>query len=130
VITTGGTTIKFQYGPTSADVDAYSPPYLFRGVRPVLSSLTDNTPSRGQALAVAVFPQTKLTSLVLMGVQSTTHWVDGGIPRRLEFGVAQVGANASFTLPSDPNLLPLGWYMLFGMVDDIPSAALFLRVDP
>jgi hypothetical protein len=34
------------------------------------------------------------------------------------------------TLPSDPDLLPVGWYMLFEMVDDIPSDALVLRVDP
>jgi galactose oxidase-like protein/carboxypeptidase family protein len=130
VLTTGGTTIKFQVGPTSADIDAYSPPYLFRGVRPGLSSLSDHQPSRGEVLSFDVFPATRLTRVVLMGVQSTTHWVDGGIPRRLELAVQQSGRRASCTLPADPNLLPLGWYMLFGMVDDIPSEALFMRVGP
>ena len=69
-------------------------------------------------------------SAVLMGLQSTTHWVDAGIPRRLVLPVSQVGTQASVTLPADPNLLPLGWYMLFGMVDDIPSVGRILRVDP
>ena len=130
VVTTGGTMIKFQVGPTTADIEAYSPPYLFRGVRPGLSGLSDTTPARGQTLNFEVFPDTQLTGAVLMGMQTTTHWVDGGIPRRLELDVSQVGSSASVSLPTDANLLPLGWYMLFGMVDDIPSEALVLRVGP
>ncbi len=130
VATTGGTKIKFQYGPTSADVEAYSPPYLFRGVRPELSALSDASPVRGSVLRFRVYPATKLTHVVLMGLQSTTHWVDCGIPRRLVLPVQQAGTHAWLTLPSDPELLPLGWYFLFGMVDDIPSVAVSLRVDP
>jgi hypothetical protein len=129
VLTTGGTWIKFQYGPTSANIDAYSPPYLFRGVRPTLSNLSDATPRRGETIQVDVFPATKLTSAILMGMQSTTHWVDAGIPRRLEFSLSQTGDTARIALPSDPDLVPLGWYLLFGMVDDIPAEGLALRVD-
>jgi hypothetical protein len=130
VVTTGGTTIKFQFGPTSADIEAYSPPYLFRGVRPQIANLSDTTPQRGDRVGFDVLPATKLTSVVLMGVQSTTHWVDGGIPRRLVLPVIQKGSRASVALPSDPNLLPLGWYMVFGLVDDIPSVGLIVRIDP
>lgn len=129
VATTGGTRIKFQFGPTTADIEAYSPPYLFRGVRPELWNLSNAAPSRGETLSFDIFPATQLTSVVLMGMQSTTHWVDAGIPRRLELQVQQAGAHASVTLPTDSGLLPLGWYMLFGMVDDIPSEALIVRVD-
>ncbi len=130
IAVTGGTRIKFQVGPTTGDVDAYLPPYLFRGVRPQLAGLSDPTPSRGATVEVDVSPDTRLTSVVLMGMQSTTHWVDGGVPRRLELPVTQVGARASFVLPTDPGVLPLGWYLLFGMVDDIPSVGLTLRIDP
>jgi hypothetical protein len=130
VLTTGGTQIKFQYGPTSADIDAWSPPYLFRGVRPEISVLSAGVVPRGQPLSFRVFPATKLTSAVLMGVQSTTHWLDAGIPRRLVLAVDQTGAQARIVLPADPDRLPLGWYMLFGMVDDIPSPASFVRVVP
>lgn len=130
IAVTGGTHIKFQVGPTTGDVDAYLPPYLFRGVRPQLAGLSDATPSRGATVEVDVSPDTRLTSVVLMGMQSTTHWVDGGVPRRLELPVTQVGARASFVLPTDPGVLPLGWYLLFGMVDDIPSVGVTLRIDP
>jgi hypothetical protein len=130
VVTTGGTQIKFQYGPTTANIEAWSPPYLSRGVRPVISNLSDASPARGQPITFDVFPATTLTSVVLMGLQSHTHWVDGGIPRRLELPVVQNGVQAQVTLPTNADLLPLGWYMLFAMVDDIPSKALILRVDP
>lgn len=129
VVTTGGTRIKFQVGPTTNAIEAYRPPYLFRGVRPQISSPSDTTPSRGATVSLEVFPQTQLTSFVLMGVQSTTHWVEGGVPRRLVLPATQSGTDASLVLPTDPNVLPLGWYMLFGMVDDIPSVARILRVD-
>lgn len=130
VLTTGGTAIKFQVGPTSTAIESWAPPYLFRGVRPQLTGLSDASPARGQTVACTVFPATALTSFVLAGLPTTTHWVDGGIPRRLVLPATQVGALASTTIPSDPNLVPLGWYFLFGMVDDIPSAAFIVNVGP
>jgi len=128
VVTTGGTKIKFAFGPTSDDVEAFEPPYLFRGVRPQIVALSSDVPSRGETLAIEVFPATRLTSVVLMGTGAHTHWVDGGVPRRLELPVSQPGSVATVALPADPNVLPLGHYMLFAMVDDIPSIARIVRV--
>lgn len=128
VAMTGGTRIKFQYGPTSADIEAFVPPYLFRGVRPQITSISATQVPRGAQLTLNIFPATKLTSVVLMGVQSTTHWVDAGVPRRLVLPVQQVGSTATMTLPVNPNVLPLGRYMVFTMVDDIPSVARVVEV--
>jgi hypothetical protein len=128
VVTTGGTRIKFQYGPTTADIEAYSPPYLFRGVRPQIQQASSTNPRRGETVGLEIFPQTQLTSVVLMGAQTTTHWVDGGIPRRIVLPVIQNGFAVTIALPSDANLAPLGRYLLFAMVDDIPSAALMIEL--
>lgn len=128
VAMTGGTRIKFQYGPTSADIEGFAPPYLFRGVRPQVTNISGSEATRGQTVTLSIFPNTRLTSVVLMGMQTTTHWVDGGIPRRLVLPVQQAGQNATIQLPSDPNVLPLGYYMVFAMVDDIPSVARTLLV--
>ena len=128
VATTGGTNIKFQGTPLSADVDAWSPPYLFRGVRPRIDNLSATVFLRGATLAFDVFPATTLTSVVLMGTGVTTHWVDGGVPRRLVLPVQQSGIAVTCTLPTDPDLLPVGHYFLFAMVDDIPSVAAIVRV--
>jgi len=128
VVTTGGTRIKFQYGPTSADIEAYEPPYLFRGVRPEIASISTIEAPRGCDIALEIFPDTTITSVVLMGTAAPTHWVDGGVPRRLVLPVAQSGTTVEVVLPSDPNILPLGHYMLFAMVDDIPSEAVIIKV--
>lgn len=128
VATTGGTKIKFNNTPLSPDIDAWSPPYLFRGVRPRINNLTTSVFQRGGTVAFDVSPATALTSVVLIGTGVTTHWVDGGVPRRLELPVSQSGAAITCTLPSDPNRLPLGHYLLFAMIDDIPSVAAIVRV--
>lgn len=128
VLTTGGTRIKFTYGPISSDIEAFEPPCLFRGVRPQITSISNNQPFRGGRLTLTIAPQTRLTSVVLMGTLAHTHWVDGGINRRLVLPVQQLGSSAITYLPRDLNVLPLGHYMVFGMVDDIPSVAKIIRV--
>ncbi len=130
VLTTGGTRIKFQFGPTSADIEAYSPPYLFRGVRPEIGSLSTTEPRRGGTITMEIQPQTEITSVVMMGAQTTTHWVDGGIPRRLVLPVSQEGTTITAALPVDPDVAPLGRYLLFAMVDDIPSEARIVKLRP
>lgn len=130
VVTTGGTKIKFQFGPTSADIEGYQPPYLFRGVRPQITSISTTEPKRGETISLGISPATKLTKLVLMGTPAPTHWVDGGIPRRLELDVTMQGTTAQATLPTDPNVLPLGYYLAVAMVDDIPSVARIVNVKP
>ena len=128
VATTGGTRIKFQVGPTTADIEAFRPPYLYRGVRPRITFISNLSPVRGSWLTLGISPLTGITSVVVMGTPSTTHWVDGGIPRRLVLPVTQTAGTLEVRLPTDPNRLPLGYYMLFAMVDDIPSEAVIFRV--
>ena len=127
VITTGGTVVRMPPA-VSADIVAFDPPYLFRGVRPRLTGLSNNRLSRGETIVLSVFPDTRITSLVLTGTHSHTHWVDAGVPRRLVLPVTQTGNSVRATLPTDSNVLPLGHYVLFAMVDDIPSVGRIVRV--
>jgi hypothetical protein len=85
-------------------------------------------PSRGSTIQLTIAPQTRLTSVVLMGAGTTTHWVDGGINRRVVLPVTQTGSVVNVTLPSDNKILPTGHYMLFAMVDDVPSVARMIQV--
>ncbi|MCA9288160.1 MAG: DUF1929 domain-containing protein [Phycisphaerales bacterium] len=128
VLTTGGTVIDFQNPPTSDEVEAFSPPYLFRGVRPQITNLSSTDLTRGGTVQAQVFPATRITSAVLMGAGATTHWVDAGVPRRLVLPVTQKGATVSATIPTVPNVVPAGYYILFLMVDDIPSSGRMVRV--
>ena len=128
IVTTGGTMIKFQVGPTSADIEAFSPPYLFRGIRPEITAVSRVALSRGQTLALEIAPGTTITSVVLMGMQSHTRWVSAGVPRRLELSVDQTDSTVRVRLPENRNILPIGGYLLFAMVDDIPSKARIVQV--
>ena len=128
VVTTGGTQIKFQVGPTSADIEAYEPPYLFRGVRPQITSISSTQLPRGGVVSLEIFPETQITNLVLMGTETTTHWVNAGIPRRLVVAVEQTDTTVTAVLPTDPSILPVGYYMLFAMVDDTPSVARIVKI--
>jgi hypothetical protein len=128
VITTGGTRIHFQYGPTTADIEGFVPPYLLRGVRPSIATISATTVQRGCALTLTITPATQITSVVVMGCETTTHWVSCGIPRRLVLPVEQAGSDVRVRLPGDANRLPLGHYMVFAMVDDIPSIARIIQI--
>ncbi|MCH7918112.1 MAG: hypothetical protein IIC50_09000 [Planctomycetes bacterium] len=61
VLSTGGTRIKFQVGPSSADIEAYEPPYLFRGVRPEIVGISATDLARGDELSFEIFPETRIT---------------------------------------------------------------------
>ena len=63
-----------------------------------------------------------------MGTGVTTHWVDAGVARRLVLPVDQTGETVIATLPTDPDVLPLGHYMVFAMADDIPSVARIVQI--
>ena len=61
-------------------------------------------------------------------MSSVTHWVDGGLPLMLTVPFTQSGSTLDATIPSDMNLAPAGHYLLFAMVDDIPSKAVLVRL--
>lgn len=128
VVTTGGTVIKFRNKPVTADVEAFEPPYLFRGVRARITAISDEAVVRGTKLSLTVFPRARVTSVVLVGFGAHTHWLDSGVKRRLVLPVVQQGPCLTVQLPSDPNVLPVGHYMVFAMVDDVPSIAEVVRV--
>ncbi|HYE60745.1 MAG TPA: galactose oxidase early set domain-containing protein [Phycisphaerales bacterium] len=121
VITTGGTRIKFQVGPTGADIEGFVPPYLFRRVRPQITSISATRLERGRGVTINIAPATTLTSAALVSTGAHTHWVDTGTQRRVVLPVTQNGTTAEIDTPHEPNLVPAGYYMLFAMVDDIPS---------
>jgi hypothetical protein len=62
-----------------------------------------------------------VTDVLLMGTNAVTHWMDGGIPRHVSLDFSQAGSIVSFEVPSSNVAAPQGWYILFAMVDDIPS---------
>jgi len=128
VLTTSGTANQ-AVGPTTENsIEAFEPPYLFRGPRPRMDSPPVTTLARGGVLTVTFSWTRAPTALVLIGTNAVTHWMDGGVPRLVRLQFQQNGNRLQAQLPSDPVQLPSGQYLLFVMVDDIPSTGTIVRV--
>jgi hypothetical protein len=109
-------------------LEVFSPPYLFKGPRPVINAVPTEW-QYGQAVTIQS-PQAgniRWVSLIKNGV--TTHSFDSG-QRLVDLDILSQGAGSiQATAPQEPNLAPRGWYMLF-LIDQngIPSIATWIHL--
>jgi hypothetical protein len=110
-------------------LEVFSPPYLFRGPRPVIDAVPQNL-RHGETVAVttAQARDIRWVSLVKNGV--TTHSFDSG--QRLVDLPISLRRNGAIEVevPNNPNLAPPGWYLLFLVDEDgVPSVARWVRLE-
>ncbi|MEO1671729.1 MAG: galactose oxidase early set domain-containing protein, partial [Cyanobacteria bacterium J06631_2] len=109
--------------------EIFSPPYLFKpGQRPEIVSAPE-TIEYGQTGAIALKDATEKGSLVLNKLGSVTHSIDNG-QRLVELPSKLVDdSSLEFTAPTNANLYPPGYYMMF-YLNDIgkPSHAKIVRL--
>ncbi len=129
VLATGGAGGGSLFG-NDASIEAFEPPYLFRGVRPRIASLSSTDLVAGGSFAMEVVNTSTVTKVVLVGARCSTHWIDGGPQRILPLSFTQSGAALNVALPADTARLLPGYYLLFALVDDIPSIGRVVRVTP
>lgn len=132
VIATGGAglTATNSFAGDDMSIEAYEPPYLFRGVRPRIDWLSTNDLVLGSNFTLRVSLTEAVTRLVLISARATTHWVDGGPQRYLSLDFTQTGSLIEATVPNDPVRALAGYYILIAMVDDIPSVGRIVRITP
>jgi hypothetical protein len=112
-------------GGTSAEI--YSPPYLFNGSRPTITSAPTSV-GYGQSFFVGTPDATSISKVTLIALSSVTHGFNMGerISRPL-FSQATGGLNV--TLSSNPNKTPPGHYMLFILNSNgVPSVAKIVQI--
>ncbi len=116
-------------GGTDRDTaEIYSPPYLFRGARPSISSAP--TEITINARFTVGTPDRDVTRAVLVAPGATTHGVDMN-QRHIELRVtgAADGTGIGLQAPANANAAPPGYYMLFLLNDDgVPSVSRFVRL--
>ena len=107
--------------PDNYNYELYSPPYLFKGPRPVITGGAPNAVGYGQTLALDTPDGAGIAKVNLIRLGSVTHAFDqaqGLVP--LSF--SQSPGGLSVTLPSSRNAAPPGPYMLFLVnADGVPS---------
>lgn len=126
VVTTAGTGGPAEPG-VSNDIEAFEPPYLFRGVRPRIDSLSTSTLQNGSSFTLRVSRTAAPTRIMLVGANATTHYVDGGVPRVHALAFQQSGGLVTVTVPASRDSVPVGYYILFALVDDIPSNGIIVH---
>jgi hypothetical protein len=97
--------------PDQFNGEIFSPPYLFHGPRPTISSVAANL-TYGAPFFVTTPDAASITSVVLMRIGSATHQFDRDqryLP--LSFTAAANGLNVQMV--ANANLAPPGDYMLF-----------------
>ena len=110
-------------------IEAFKPPYLFRGVRPEINNLNKRIFSKGEELSFSVSKTDSITGLLLMANAVNTHFMNSSNNRFIELEYEQNNGMVTALLPSDSLILFDGFYMLFAMVDDIPSIAEIIVVN-
>jgi len=109
-------------------LEVFSPPYLFRGPRPKITTAPENL-VYGTSVTITT-PQAntiRWVSLVKNGV--TTHSFDSG-QRLVDLDIlTRTNGTLQVAVDKNPNLAPPGWYMLF-LVDNqgIPSIATWVQL--
>ena len=127
----GVTTPNETRNPT---FEIYSPPYLFRGGRPVIEQ-APTAIRHGETFDVTLKGDTSdVSSVVLMRRTTITHLVDGG-QRSVELPVvARHGHTLTLAAPPRPAVAPIGPYMLFvnrkTADGPVPSRAALIDVRP
>jgi hypothetical protein len=115
-----------RFGTDHPNAEIYSPPYLFKGNRPLISS-APTTIQYGTNFAVQTPDVSRIAKVSLIRFGGVTHTFNFD-QRFLPLSFQSSGGSLSIQAPADANLAPPGYYMLF-IVDNngIPSAAAIVR---
>jgi hypothetical protein len=113
-------------GPSS-NAEVFSPPYLFKGARPTISS-APGTVNYGQTMFIGSAQATSVTDASFVRVGSVTHALN--MDQRInDLSVSQVAGGVLVTLPTSANVCPPGYNMLFLLNGTgVPSVARTIRI--
>jgi Domain of unknown function (DUF1929)/Glyoxal oxidase N-terminus len=114
--------------PEQTTVEFYSPPYLFRGTRPKISSVNPSNLRYGDECTISTPSADVVDRVVLLKPGANTHSLNFD-QRHVELDFTTGADDVTATIPSNRALVPPGYYMLFILSGSgVPSVARFLRV--
>jgi hypothetical protein len=119
----------FDFGQVTDETNAeiFSPPYLFKGARPTISSAPAQI-QYGTNFSVTTPDFANISKVVLIRTGATTHFFDQNT-RYVPLAFQQTSGSLTVTGPVDGNLAPPGYYMLFLVNSSgVPSVASIIQV--
>jgi hypothetical protein len=117
----------FGQVPDQLSAEFYSPPYLFKGARPTISS----PPAQIQyntATFVGTPDGANIATVALIRTGAVTHFFDQN-ERYVPLSFSQASGGLTVTGPANSNIAPPGMYMLFLVNSSgVPSMASFVQI--
>ena len=112
--------------PNEPNYELYSPPYLFKGARPTITSGLSARYGYGQTQVVETPTGAQIAKVTLVGLGSVTHAFDQN-SRLVSLGFTPVTGGLSVTFPGSRALAPPGPYILFLVnANGVPSVGRIL----
>ncbi len=113
-----------------SDAEIFSPPYLFKGTRPVISTAPTSI-TYGQSFTVTVPDTTaanSIQSVTFIRLSSVTHCFNSN-QRINRLVCSQASTSLSISAPLNANLCPPGHYMLFLINSNgVPSVSKIIQI--
>jgi len=114
-------------GADQLNAELYSPPYLFNGARPTISSAPPSI-TYGSTFSVTTPDGAQISKVSLIRVGTVTHSFNTS-QRYLSLNFQAVAGGLTVTAPANGNLAPPGYYMLFILnANGVPSVAPLIQV--
>ncbi len=110
-----------------ASAQTYSPPYLFRGARPTITSAPGTT-NYGATMTVQTPEAADITAVAFIRLSSVTHAVDMD-QRYIDLSFTTAAGSLTVQAPNSADLAPPGYYLLFVInAAGVPSAATIVQL--
>ena len=112
---------------THYDAQVFSPPYLFKGPPPQITSAPDSV-NYGDTFEIGTAQPEQIATISLIRLSSVTHSFNAS--QRINFLPSQIaGGTLTATAPPNANVCPPGHYMLFIVnLQGVPSVATIIQV--
>ncbi|MFJ9864404.1 galactose oxidase-like domain-containing protein [Streptomyces sp. NPDC101165] len=113
-------------GTWNHNVSIYTPPYLYKGTRPTITSVINQEWKYGDTQRITV--DRPIAKAELIRPAAVTHSSDPN-QRFVDLPLSVDGNNVDLNVTSNPNLAPPGWYMLFAVdANGVPSVARWVHL--
>jgi hypothetical protein len=125
VLSGGGECSGVNCDKSTAEI--FSPPYLFQGPRPTITSAPTYLEG-GSTFFVGTPNAANITGVTLLRLGAVTHTFN--MEQRFSFlNYTQATGGLNVTLPPSANLTPPGFYMLFLLMNGVPSVSSIIQLD-
>ena len=115
-------------GDNEPNAEVFSPPYLFKGARPVVTSSPSGI-TYGESFFVDTPDATSIAAVTLVRLSAVTHAFNMN-QRFLRLAFSQAPGRLTVTAPSGAEVAPPGHYMLFVLnAAGVPSIAPIVRLN-